>query len=160
MEEQYMKSKWLLGGVIIVCISCLAACKKEKPLSPIPDSLANLQELLNPTYQISTDSIHQMIQSYLNENKQATPWDSALAAHYREKDEFFWLLYKRQTPCCIGWRISRSMALIRIFILRIAFVKNCIRYGHCNCSRERLWTDCWQILNISWRLPIFHMYVS
>lgn len=86
-----MKSKRLLWGMIIVCIACLAACKKEKPLSPIPDSLASLQELLNPTYQISTDSIHQMIHSYLDENKQETPWDSALAAHYREKDEFFWL---------------------------------------------------------------------
>ena len=81
-----MKSKRLLWGMIIVCIACLAACKKEKPLSPIPDSLASLQELLNPTYQISTDSIHQMIHSYLDENKQETPWDSALASHYREKD--------------------------------------------------------------------------
>ena len=31
-----------------------------------------------------------MIRSYLNENP-VTPWDSALLAHYREKDEFFWL---------------------------------------------------------------------
>ena len=91
MEELHMKSKCLLWGVIIVCISCLAACKKEKPLSPIPDSLASLQELLNPAYQISSDSIHLIIHSYLNENKQATPWDSALVAHYQESDDFFWL---------------------------------------------------------------------
>ncbi|MDE6987142.1 MAG: L,D-transpeptidase family protein, partial [Bacteroides acidifaciens] len=86
-----MKSKRLLWRVIIVCAVCLAACKKEKPLSPIPDSLASLQELLNPAYQISSDSIHLIILSYLNENKQATPWDSALVAHYQENNDFFWL---------------------------------------------------------------------
>lgn len=32
-----------------------------------------------------------MIRSYLDENKQVTPWDSALVAYYQEKDEFFWL---------------------------------------------------------------------
>lgn len=90
-EERYMKSKRLLWRVIIVCAVCLTACKKEKPLSPIPDSLASLQELLNPAYQISSDSIHLIIHSYLNENKQATPWDSALVAHYQESDDFFWL---------------------------------------------------------------------
>lgn len=90
-EGLYMKSKQLFWGVIILCIGCLAACKKEKPLSLIPDSLANLRELLNPAYRISTDSIYQMIHSYLNENKQATPWDSALVAYYQEKGDFFWL---------------------------------------------------------------------
>lgn len=90
-EELYMKSRWLLGGVIIACIGCMAACKKEKPLSPVPDSLASIQKLLNPAYQISTDSIRLMIRAYLNENKQATPWDSALVAHYQEKGDFLWL---------------------------------------------------------------------
>ena len=46
-----MKSSRLFLGVI--CIICLAACRKEKPLSPIPDSLAGFKELFNPAYQIS-----------------------------------------------------------------------------------------------------------
>ena len=86
-----MKSKRLLWGMVIGLIACLAACKKEQPQSPIPDSPASLQKLFNPAYQISTDSIHRMIRSYLDENKQVTPWDSALVAYYQEKDEFFWL---------------------------------------------------------------------
>ena len=77
--------------MVIGLIACLAACKKEQPQSPIPDSPASLQKLFNPAYQISTDSIHRMIRSYLDENKQVTPWDSALVAYYQEKDEFFWL---------------------------------------------------------------------
>ena len=85
-----MKSSRLLWGVIILLFSCLAACKKEKPQSPIPDSLSSLQELFHPAYQINADSIHQMIRIGLNENP-VTPWDSVLLAHYQEKDEFFWL---------------------------------------------------------------------
>ena len=85
-----MRNRRLLWGAVILFIGCLAACKKEKPQSPIPDSLASLQELFNPAYQIDADSIRLMIRSYLNENP-ITPWDSALLAHYREKDEFFWL---------------------------------------------------------------------
>ena len=85
-----MRNRRLLWGAVILFVVCLAACKKEKPQSPIPDSLASLQELFNPAYQIDADSIRLMIRSYLNENP-VTPWDSALLAHYREKDEFFWL---------------------------------------------------------------------
>ena len=85
-----MKSSRLLWGVIILLFGCLAACKKEKPQSPIPDSLSSLQELFHPAYQINADSIHQMIRIGLNENP-VTPWDSVLLAHYQEKDEFFWL---------------------------------------------------------------------
>ena len=83
-----MKSSRLLWGVIILLFGCLAACKKEKPQSPIPDSLSSLQELFHPAYQINADSIHQMIRIGLNENP-VTPWDSVLLAHYQEKDEFF-----------------------------------------------------------------------
>ena len=43
--------------MVIGLIACLAACKKEQPQSPIPDSPASLQKLFNPAYQISTDSI-------------------------------------------------------------------------------------------------------
>lgn len=97
--------------MVIGLIACLAACKKEQPQSPIPDSPASLQKLFNPAYQISTDSIHRMIRSYLDENKQVTPWDSALVAYYQEKDEFFWLmilwypinrLHSQQTLCYTG----------------------------------------------------------
>ena len=84
MEELYMRNRRLLWGAVILFVVCLAACKKEKPQSPIPDSLASLQELFNPAYQIDADSIRLMIRSYLNENP-ITPWDSALLAHYREK---------------------------------------------------------------------------
>lgn len=59
-----MKNSRLFWGVI-VCIICLAACKKEKPLSPIPDSLAGFKELFNPAYQISADSIRQLIHACL-----------------------------------------------------------------------------------------------
>ena len=90
MEGLSMKSSRLLWGVIILLFGCLAACKKEKPQSPIPDSLSSLQELFHPAYQINADSIHQMIRICLNENP-VTPWDSVLLAHYQEKDEFFWL---------------------------------------------------------------------
>lgn len=90
MEELYMRNRRLLWGAVILFVVCLAACKKEKPQSLIPDSLAFLQELFNPAYQIDADSIRLMIRSYLNENP-VTPWDSALLDHYREKDEFFWL---------------------------------------------------------------------
>lgn len=85
-----MKNSRLFWGVI-VCIICLAACKKEKPLSPIPDSLSNLQELLNPAYRISADSIRQIIRVYLRDNKQATAWDSALVSHYQKEGDFLWL---------------------------------------------------------------------
>ena len=90
MEGLSMKSSRLLWGVIILLFGCLAACKKEKPQSPIPDSLSSLRELFHPAYQINADSIHQMIRICLNENP-VTPWDSVLLAHYQEKDEFFWL---------------------------------------------------------------------
>lgn len=90
MEELCMRNRRLLWGAVILFVVCLAACKKEKPQSPIPDSLASLQEQFNPAYQIDADSIRLMIRSCLNENP-VTPWDSALLAHYREKDEFFWL---------------------------------------------------------------------
>ena len=90
MEELCMRNRRLLWGAVILFVVCLAACKKENPQSPIPDSLASLQELFNPAYQIDADSIRLMIRSYLNESP-VTPWDSALLAHYREKDEFFWL---------------------------------------------------------------------
>lgn len=86
-----MKSKRLIWGIIIAFIGCMAACKKEKPVSPIPDSMASLQELLRPAYQISADSIRYLIRSYLDANEQATPWDSALVAHYRADGGYFWL---------------------------------------------------------------------
>lgn len=63
-----MRNRRLLWGAVILFVVCLAACKKEKPQSPIPDSLASLQELFNPAYQIDADSIRLMIRSYLNEN--------------------------------------------------------------------------------------------
>ena len=74
-----MRNRCLLWGAVILFIACLAACKKEKPQSPIPDSLSSLQELFNPAYQIDADSIRLMIRSCLNENP-ITPWDSALLA--------------------------------------------------------------------------------
>ena len=77
-----MKSSRLFWGVII-CIISLVACKKEKPLSPIPDSLSNLQKLLNPAYRISADSIRQIIRVYLSDYKQVTAWDSALVSLYQ-----------------------------------------------------------------------------
>lgn len=91
-EGQCMKSKYFLPVIIIgFILCCLAACKKEKPQSPIPDSLASLQELFHPAYQISADSIYGMIHSYLDKNQPVTPWDSALQAHYLDKGSFFWL---------------------------------------------------------------------
>lgn len=84
-----MKSSRLFLGVI--CIICLAACRKEKPLSPIPDSLAGFKELFNPAYQISADSIRQLIHACLEKNKQTTVWDSALVSHYQEEGDFLWL---------------------------------------------------------------------
>ena len=36
--------------MVIGLIACLAACKKEQPQSPIPDSPASLQKLFNPAY--------------------------------------------------------------------------------------------------------------
>lgn len=86
-----MKSKHLLCGIIIGCMGCLFACRKEKPQSPIPDSLAVLQDLFNPAWRISADSIYHFISSRLKENKQTTPWDSVLAAHYQGRGGFFWL---------------------------------------------------------------------
>lgn len=77
--------------MVIGLIACLAACKKSSLNLRYPILRASLQKLFNPAYQISTDSIHRMIRSYLDENKQVTPWDSALVAYYHEKDEFFWL---------------------------------------------------------------------
>ena len=79
-----------MGGAVILFVVCLAACKKEKPQSPIPDSLASLQELFNPAYQIDADSIRLMIRSYF-ERKPCNSLGFGLLAHYREKDEFFWL---------------------------------------------------------------------
>ena len=64
-----MRNRRLLWGAVILFVVCLAACKKEKPQSPIPDSLASLQELFNPAYQIDADSIRLMIRSYLNESR-------------------------------------------------------------------------------------------
>ena len=55
-----MRNRRLLWGAVILFVVCLAACKKEKPQSPIPDSLASLQELFNPAYQIDADSIRLM----------------------------------------------------------------------------------------------------
>ena len=52
-----MRNRRLLWGAVILFVVCLAACKKENPQSPIPDSLASLQELFNPAYQIDADSI-------------------------------------------------------------------------------------------------------
>ena len=60
-----MRNRRLLWGAVILFVVCLAACKKEKPQSPIPDSLASLQELFNPAYQIDADSIRLMIRSCL-----------------------------------------------------------------------------------------------
>lgn len=62
-----MRNRRLLWGAVILFIGCLAACKKEKPQSPIPDSLASLQEL-STCLSNRADSIRLMIRSYLNEN--------------------------------------------------------------------------------------------
>lgn len=126
-----MKSSRLLWGVIILLFGCLAACKKEKPQSPIPDSLSSLQELFYPAYQINADSIHQMIRIGLNENP-VTPWDSVLLAHYQEKDEFFWLNDSlisdkpavQVADSMLFWLGNISQhGVIRICILSIASVK-------------------------------------
>ena len=65
MEELCMRNRRLLWGAVILFIACLAACKKEKPQSPIPDSLASLQELFNPAYQIDADSIRPVSYTHL-----------------------------------------------------------------------------------------------
>jgi Uncharacterized protein conserved in bacteria len=87
-----MKTKRLLRGMIAGFLIILAACQKEKVQpSPVPDSLASFQELINPAYRISVDSINEAIHAHLAENKRLTPWDSVLVEHYRKKGEYFWL---------------------------------------------------------------------
>lgn len=100
-----MKSKAILWGFILVFISCLGACKKEKTQSPIPDSLNAFQEMIRPAYQINIDSIYALIGTYVDENQCITPWDSVLCAHYQEKKEFFWL-----NDSLVTNKLTRQMA--------------------------------------------------
>lgn len=137
-----MKSSRLFWGVI-VCIICLVACKKEKPLSPIPDSLANLQELLNPAYRISADSIRQIIRVYLRDNKQATAWDSALVSHYQKEGDFLWLNDSlvsdkptvQAADSMLYWLENISRHGINPNLYSADSIRNGLqRYVHCNCG--------------------------
>ena len=80
-----MRNRRLLWGAVILFVVCLAACKKENPQSPIPDSLASLQELFNPAYQIDADSIRLMIRSYLNESRISLYQDIGIIQHIKKK---------------------------------------------------------------------------
>ncbi len=87
-----MRMKQLLWSLIIGCVCCLSSCKNGKSFSLIPASWKNVQELLNPAYRVSEDSIRLLVCSYINRTATATPWDSAMLAHYQEKaGDFFWL---------------------------------------------------------------------
>lgn len=78
-----------LGGLLLLMI--FAACKRSGLKSPIPGSLSDLEEIVNPDYRISVDSIHQMIRSHLTATKVSNPWDSAMVAHYWNSGDFMWL---------------------------------------------------------------------
>lgn len=87
-----------------------------------------------------------MIRSYLDENKQVTPWDSALVAYYQEKDEFFWLNDSlvsdkpatQPADSLLYWLGNISKHGIHPGLtLQIVFVTIWSKYVPCNCKGKR-----------------------
>lgn len=85
-----MRSKRILLGMLLLLVG-FVACKQEKPKSLLPESLAELEEMIDPAYRIESDSIRRLIHSHLLTIRLENPWDSVAMAHYWNNGELIWL---------------------------------------------------------------------